>query len=160
MANEFVNLVTKINSAIRSDKVQRAALSTSFAIHKQRIFAEGMDSKGQKIGTYGTKPISISKDKQARQTGKTYFKGGYSEYKTAVGKNPGFVNLRNTDQMMADYQVIGNASSGFGFGFQNDTNSDKSDWMTDKYEKEIFHASDREVEVFTDAYLYQVNQNL
>lgn len=160
MAGEFTGLVQRINDAIRSDKAQRAALSTSFAIHKPRIFADGLDAKGEKIGTYGTNPISISKKNQARQTGKTYFKGGYSEYKTAVGKNPGFVNLRNTDQMMADYSIVGNSSTGFGFGFQNDVNSNKADWMTDKYEKEIFAASDREIEVFTDAYLFQVNQML
>jgi hypothetical protein len=160
MANEYMNLVNKLNDAIRSEKNTRIALTTTMAVHKPRIFEQGLDSKGQKIGTYGTKPISISKKNQARQTGHTYFPGGYAEYKTDIGKNPGFVNLRNTDQMMMDYGIVGNSSSGFGFGFQNDANSNKADWMTDKYDKEIFAASDKEVDTFVNTLLFQVNQSL
>lgn len=159
MANEFIDLINRINTAIRSERNQRAAVVTTLAIHKPRIFQQGLDADGGKIGTYGTNPISISKKNQARQTGKTYFKGGYAEYKTAIGKNPGFVNLRNTDQMMMDYGVL-QTSQGFGFGFQNDINSNKADWMTDKYDAPIFAASDKEIDVFTNTYLALVNKDL
>ena len=136
MANEFTDLINKINQAARSDRNHRIALTTVFAVHKQRIFNQGFDSKGAKIGTYGTKPISISKKNQARNTGKTYFGGGYSEYKRAIGKNPGFVNLRNTDQMMLDYGIQG-SNLNYGFGFQNNENYNKSQWMEEKYKKEL-----------------------
>lgn len=159
MANEFIDLINRINSAIRSERNQRIAVSTALAVHKPRIFEQGLDADGGKIGTYGTNPISISKKNQARQTGQTYFKGGYAEYKTAIGKNPGFVNLRNTDQMMMDYGIL-QTSTGFGFGFKNDTNSNKADWMTDKYDAPIFQASDKEIEVFTNTYLALINKDL
>ena len=125
MANEYLQLIDKVNRAIRSERVMRIALSSVLAIHKPRIFEKGLDGTDAKIGTYSTKPISISKKNQARQTGKTYFKGGYAEYKKDIGKNPGFVNLRNTDQMRMDYGLIINGNS-YGFGFQNELNYDKS----------------------------------
>jgi len=159
VANELTALINKINDAIKSDKHQRTALTTTLAIHKPRIFQQGLDANGSKIGTYGTNPISISKKRQARNTGKTYFKGGYAEYKSAIGKNQGFVNLRNTDQMMTDYGLVFNGGK-FGFGFQNDINGDKSAWMTEKYQKDIFALSDSEVDVLANTLVAQLNQSI
>lgn len=159
MANEILNIVTRVNNAIRSDKAKRIALSTVLAVHKARIFEKGEAESGGKIGTYGTNPISISKKNQARNTGKTYFKGGYAEYKSAVGKNPGFVILRNTDQMYGDYGLVGSGSE-FGFGFQNDANADKMGWMTDKYDKEIAALNQRELELFADVLTRELNNSI
>lgn len=110
MAKEIDDLIKRVNAAVRSDKAMRTALTTTLAVHKPRIFEKGLDANNNKIGTYSKEPISISKSKQARNTGKTYFKGGYSEYKSVIGKNPGFVNFRATDQMMMDYGIL--ASNG------------------------------------------------
>lgn len=159
VANEYVDLINKINGAVRSEQNLRIALTTVMAIHKPRIFASGEDASGGKIGTYGTNPISISKARQARNTGKTYFKGGYAQYKTAIGKNPGYVNLRNTDQMMIDYGIV-QSGGNFGFGFQNSVNSEKSGWMTSKYDKEIFQLSDKEVDVLGNVLVDQLNRAL
>lgn len=159
MANELKNLVDKINSTIRSERVKRVALSTVLAVQKPRIFQKGQDTSGATIGQYSTNPISISKKSQARNTGKTYFKGGYAEYKSAIGKNPGYVNLRNTDQMMMDYGVVANGNE-FGLGFQNQENANKAGWMTDKYDKEIFSLTDNEVEIFADVVVQQLNRAL
>lgn len=144
MANELLGLVDRVNNAIRSERVLRTAITTVLAVHKPRIFERGLDGNNSKIGTYGTNPISISKKSQARQTGKTYFKGGYAEYKKAIGKNPGYVNLRNTDQMMIDYGIIWSGGK-FGLGFQNDENGNKSNWMEKKYGKDIFTHTDDEL---------------
>lgn len=146
--NEYSKIIDKLNAAIKDERFQRIAASTVLATYKQRIFSQGQDAKNSKIGTYGTKPISISKKNQARQTGKTYFAGGYAEYKTAIGKNPGYVNLRNTDQMMMDLGLVKNGAN-FAFGFQNNINGDKSVWMEEKYDKEIFTASQQEIDLFS-----------
>ena len=159
MANEFINLIDKINGAIKSEQNQRVALSSTLAIHKQRIFAQGMDANGSKIGTYSTDPISISKKNQARQTGKTYFKAGYAEYKKDIGKNPGYVNLVNFGQMQADYGIV-RGSQGFGFGFQNSFNAEKAGWNSDKYDKEIFQLSDSELDTFANVLVAQLNTSL
>ena len=157
MANEIKGLVDRINNAIRDEKHKRVAITTVLASHKPRIFQQGLDANGNQIGTYGTDPISISKKNQARNTGKTYFKGGYSEYKSAIGKNQGFVNLRNTDQMMMDYGIVQTGQE-FGLGFQNNENGNKAGWMHEKYDKEIFALSDKEVDILTTVYVNQINR--
>jgi hypothetical protein len=159
VANEFPDLISKINNAARSDRNIRISLTTTLAVHKPRIFSQGFDAKGQKIGTYSTKPISIAKSKQARNTGRSYFKGGYAEYKRAVGKNPGYVNLRNTDQMMMDYGLVG-SNGNYGFGFQNTENAKKSHWMEDKYFKVIFDISRNEENVLADVVVDQLIKSL
>jgi hypothetical protein len=142
--SEFDPLI-KALEALRSDpRIIKTALSSVLPQHKNRIFKSGFDSNGAQIGTYSTKPASISRKQQARQTGRTYFKGGYSEYKSAIGKNPGYVNLRNTDQMMMDYGLIQMGGSTFGFGFQNESNFKKSQWAELKYKKSIFAISKSE----------------
>ena len=159
MANEYLQLIDKVNSAIRSERVMRIALSSVLAIHKPRIFEKGLDGTDAKIGTYSTKPISISKKNQARQTGKTYFKGGYAEYKKDIGKNQGFVNLRNTDQMRMDYGLIINGNS-YGFGFQNKLNYDKSQWLQTKYDKDIFDNDSKELDVLANVLVFELQKSL
>lgn len=157
--NEFTTIIKRIDQAAKSNVSLRIALTTTLAVHKPRIFEKGLDANGSKIGTYSTDPISISKKSQARQTGKTYFKGGYSEYKTAIGKNPGFVNLRNTDQMVMDYGIVQSGNQ-FAFGFQNETNYNKSQWMQDKYDKDIFMLSDKELDILTDVLIKNLDKEL
>lgn len=159
VANEIKATVDRLNNAIRNEKFKRVALTTTLAIQKPRIFQSGQDSKGAQIGVYGKNPISISKKNQARNTGKTYFPGGYSEYHGAIGKGSDKVVLRNTDQMMNDYGLVQSGQE-FGFGFQNTINAEKSGWLQDKYQKEIFAVSDRELDVMIDTYLAQVNRAL
>lgn len=156
---EVIDSIDKLNAFIQSDRNIRTALTTTLAIHKPRIFVQGLDGTGNKIGTYGTKKISISKKNQARNTGKTYFKGGYAEYKRAIGKNPGYVILRNTDQMYMDYGLVG-ASGKYGFGFRNSKNYDKSQWMEDKYKKDIFELSDSELNVLVNVLVDQLDKIL
>lgn len=147
--------------ALRSDpRIIKTALSSVLPEHKNRIFKQGFDSKGVQIGTYGTKKISIAKNKQARNTGRTYFKGGYAEYKSAIGKNPGFVNLRNTDQMMVDYGLIQLGNSTFGFGFQNEENYKKSQWNELKYKKKIFALSKAEENLLTNVLTAEIKKAL
>ena len=154
MANELTNLIKRINDAIKNDRIYRTALTSGLSIHKPRIFEKGLDGSGQKIGTYSTTPISISKKNQARNTGKTYFKGGYNEYKKDIGRNPGYVNLRNTDQMMGDYGMVGSKA----YGFQNSVNADKSIWMEEKYQKDIFVLSDRELDTIMNIIADELNK--
>src|SRR6185295_585532 len=136
--------IRNLNALLASDKGMRTALTSVLALQKRRIFQNGQSGDNSKIGTYGTNPASISKKQQAKQTGHTYFKGGYAQYKGEIGKNPGFVILRNTDQMMMDYSMFVLGNNQWGLGFSNDTNFDKSQWMEDKYKKEIFSSTEEE----------------
>lgn len=146
VADEITGLVNRVNQAVRDDRNLRTALITTLAEHKTRIFQQGKAADDSQIGVYSTKPASISKKNQAKNTGQTYFKRGYAEYKSAIGKNPGFVILRDKDQMMADYGLQGSTGE-YGFGFQNQFNADKSGWNEDHFDKSIFALSEKEGEV-------------
>lgn len=158
MAKEIDDLIQRLTRAVKSEKAMRVALSSVLAIHKPRIFQSGQDANKSKIGKYSTKPISISRKNQARNTGKTYFPGGYAEYKSAIGKG-GDVNFRNTDQMQMDYGIIQNGNE-FGFGFQNNFNFEKSQWLQDKYGKDVFDLSEQELNVLGDVHLAEVEKML
>lgn len=152
VANELTILVDRINSAITNDRNIRTALTSVLAVHKPRIFEQGKAANGSKIGTYSTAPASISKKRQARNTGHSYFKGGYSQYKREVGKNPGFVILRDTDQMYADYGVQGSSGT-WGIGFTNQFNANKSGWVEEHFNKDIFQLNESEAQVFKNVML-------
>lgn len=148
--NEWDGLITDLNRIKRDDKAMRIALSSVLPVHKKRIFEAGLDGNKTKIGTYGTSPISIAIKSQSRNTGHTYFKGGYAQYKSEIGKNPGYVNLRNTDQMQMDYGLMFLGVDTYGYGFTNSFNFDKTTWLQDKYDKDIFELSQSEQDMLAD----------
>lgn len=154
--NEWDGLIKGLNKIKQNDKGMRIALSSVLPIHKKRIFESGLDMESSKIGTYGTNPTSIAKKNQSRDTGHTYFKGGYAQYKSEIGKNPGFVNLRNTDQMQMDYGLMFLGNNTYGFGFTNKLNFDKSQWLQDKYDKDIFELSNSEQEILANVLTSQL----
>lgn len=149
MANEITGLVDDLNKSILDDRKFRVALSTTLSVHKPRIFQQGLAADGSPIGTYSTKPASISKKRQSRQTGHTYFKGGYSQYHGEIGKGSSKVILDNFGVMKADYGLQG-SNGDYGFGFQNDFNADKSVWNEDHFKKPIFQLSEQEINLFAD----------
>lgn len=126
--DELLNIVTKVNSAIRSDRGRRIALSTVLSVHKPRIFERGLAANGSQIGRYSKK---------------------YGEKKSKLGRNPGYVNLRLTDQMYGDYNIIVSGDQ-YAFGFQNSFNADKAGWVSDLYNKDIFHLSESELDLLMD----------
>lgn len=159
MASKGYNaLITQINQLLQIDRTMVATLNTVLAEQKDRIFNDGKASNESKIGTYGTKPISISRKNQSRNTGKTYFKGGYKEYKGLTGKGNGFVNLRNTDQMRMDYTVHVLGKNEWGLGFSNEFNADKAEWNEDKYDKAIFETSKSEDDLFDRVLQYELDR--
>lgn len=157
---EFSIMINELNNLLNVDKTMRIAMSSLLAAQKKRIFQEGNDAENSKIGTYSKKKISISRKNQAKDTGRTVFEGGYAEYKSLIGRNPGYVNLRNTDQMMMDFSVQIISSNEYGLGFNNDINFDKTEWMESKYKKEIFDESSQEAELVENIILTEIDKIL
>lgn len=160
MANEWDLIIRKVNDVLRNDRAVRIGINTVLAAQKQRIFVDGKDGQENKIGQYSTNPISISKKNQSRNTGRTYFPGGYAQYKTAIGKNPGYVNLQNTSQMMMDYSFHVVGADTYGLGFHNPLNYNKSQWMEEKYDKQIFFQTDSEGRLLTQIIEHEIGNNL
>jgi hypothetical protein len=155
---EYEIIINELNGLLNVDRTMRVAMSSLLAAQKRRIFQEGQAANESKIGTYSKKKISISRKNQAKDTGHTYFKGGYSQYKSEIGRNPGYVNLRNTDQMMMDYGVFVLGNNEYGLGFNNDLNFDKTQWMEEKYNKDIFDEATREGEMVENIILLEVDR--
>lgn len=143
---------------LSTERAGIAAVNSVLVIQKKRIFQQGKASDESKIGTYSTTPISISKKQQAKNTGKTYFKGGYREYKSILGKGSNFVNLRNTDQTMMDLGTTVVSKNQYGIGFNNDFNADKAEWAEENYNKPIFATTTKEDDVFLRVFEFEVNK--
>lgn len=121
------------------DKAVRAALSTMVAEQKDRIFTRGKAANGSAIGKYSPE---------------------YAKKRRKKGKQSSFVNLRFTDQMFFDYQLIILGRGTYGIGFQNQFNYDKSIWAEERYRKEIFVETAAEaklVDKTIQAYLDRIN---
>lgn len=147
-ANGYEVLIADLNRLINLDRAGIAAVNSVLVKQKTRIFQSGLDANNGKIGQYSTKPTYISVKRQAKNTGKTKFPGGYREYKTLLGKGGGpIVNLRDTDQMMFDLGTSVGKNE-YAIGFSNQFNADKSNWMEDKFKKQIFISSQEEDEIF------------
>lgn len=151
-------LISDINKLLRNDRVMIAATNSVLVEQKKRIFQQGKASNEQRIGSYSTDPISIARKNQARNTGKTYFKGGYKQYKGLTGKGNSFVNLRNTDQMMMDLSTFVLGKNEYGIGFNNDFNAEKRDWMEDKYRKDIFATTAKEDNLFEKVIEFELSK--
>lgn len=151
-------LKRQVAKMMQTDRIMVPALSTVLSVQKRRIFESGRDDKGAKIGSYSTKPISIARKDQARNTGKTHFKGGYREYKSLIGKGSATVNLRNTDQMMMDYGVHILGRNKYGLGFNNLFNYQKSEWNEERFGKEIFSESDAEGRLLQRVIEFELNK--
>lgn len=152
-------LIDDVNRMINNDRVMVAAVNTVLSAQKKRIFQDGKTADEAQIGTYSTNPISISKKNQAKNTGKTYFKGGYREYKSLTGKNASYVTLWNTGQMMQDLstQIVGPKE--YGIGFTNEFNADKAEWNEGKYKKDIFSTTEKEDELFLQVVDFELNRS-
>jgi hypothetical protein len=160
VANEWDIVIRKVNDALRNDKAVRSGISTVLALQKQRIFVSGQDAKTGQIGQYSTKPISIARKNQSRDTGHTSFPGGYAQYKSEIGKNPGYVNLQNTSQMFLDYSFHILGGDSYGLGFNNLLNFQKSQWMEQKYGKDIFQQSQSEGNILQRVIEEQLGRDL
>lgn len=156
--NQYTEFIDELNELMNSDKVIMSVLNTVLAEQKVRIFDDGLDANDSQIGTYSTKPISISKKNQARNTRSTYFQGGYKEYKAAAGFDNSKVNLVNTGQMRDDYSVIKIDDNTYGLGFKNDLNSDKADGNEKHFRKEIFAQSPNDEIVLDRAFDYELDR--
>lgn len=156
--NPYAELIDELNELKNTDKVLTSVLSSVHANQVERIFDKGLDANDQPIGSYSTKPISIAKKKQARNTGKTYFKDGYAAYKQAIGFDPNKVNLVDSGQMMSDYSIIKIDAHAYGIGFKNELNADKSEGNEKRFNKEIFAHSPSDDEVLDRAFDFELKR--
>lgn len=104
-----------------------------------RIFDEGKAASGSQIGTYTKAYIETRKKKGLGSSSK--------------------VILEFTGQMRNDYHLIQDGPN-FASGFLNKVNGDKSEWVEDTYDKEIFNLTKKEQELLDKLVEEKVNDAL
>lgn len=129
--------IKQLNELITTDKVERKVFSSVHASISNRIFGGGKDERGSNIGTYSSAYI-----------------------KTRIKKNWGSsrkVILQLTGQMKNDFSLIRDGSD-LASGFKNDKNGQKSRWVEETYNKEIFTASKQEEDLANELYAGELDK--
>jgi hypothetical protein len=179
---EFDKFIKQVQeSTIRVLEVQQNSISVGLfdlqADLLQRIFKDGLDSDGQAIGSYSTKPFYASKgNSQVRSSsikpkgkngqvkfanGKTrktqYMAGGYKEYRSVVGRQNTKVDLALTFALRGSIQV-GTTANGSTLSFNNDKELKKAEGNEKRFNKTIFDATKLELDTFVDNYQREVEE--
>lgn len=175
--NKVVEVTVKqLKSLADNDRMLRTCATTVLGMMKNRIHEKGLNAAGAKIGTYSKAYMrfrtgnygNASKVSKGKNKGKLKDAGVFSK-----GANKGQARMRFnrtgdstvvaslTRQMENDMKVI-SLSGGYGIGFSNKHNYDKSQWVegTYKMKGKIFALSAEEKQAvidiaqkFTDAVL-------
>lgn len=163
-------LVAKLQDSRLYDTAIRTAATSVLGEMKTRIHEQGKAADGSDIGTYSKKPIYVSitanpgksfgrpigksgkskfaSGKKKGQDHKSrYFPQGYSEYKTAIGRNQlGKVNLSLSGQLNSQLALIA-TSRGYGLGWPDDEKLKRSAFLEKKYGKKIWALAGKEKEI-------------
>ena len=131
-------LIQSIGNAIEPtpegiDKLLRECAVTQQANMAVRVHSDGNDSNDTAIGTYSENYMKV-------RTGKWKYKG--VRYNRTASTD---VVLSLTRQMENDMSVIA-LSDGYGVGYKNPDNYQKSQWVQEKYNKPIWEQSESEQE--------------
>jgi len=128
--DELKRHIKQLETILNTQKVEREVLTTMLAITEDRIFTRGLDSKNQTIGKYSEEYTKLRAKKGL---------GGSDK-----------VVLQFSQQMRNDFSVIIGTETGL--GFKNDTNFDKSFFVEDTYDKDIFSHTASEVKLALKLY--------
>jgi len=139
--NSIVVKISSLNKGgVEHDRIGRIGAESMLAEVRERIHSKGLSADNSSIGQYSRKPIYVSLKSNvgnnksfgqpAGKNGNTtfssgkkhkakYFGEGYSQFKTAIGRNQlGSVNLTLSGTMQNQLAVLPK-SGGYGLGFQN-----------------------------------------
>ena len=152
------------------DLAMKSAALTVLGEMRVRIHENGQAADGSDIGAYSVKPLYVNPNNSPRKfppagkSGKTvfasgqkkgqphktkYFSGGYGDFKSTIGRNPGKVNLFLTGTMANQFVVI-ETPQGWGLGWMNDLLTTRAFALEMKYGKAIWECNQSEEKLLTD----------
>jgi len=147
------------------------------AAMQERIFEQGKAANGAKIGEYSTTPAYFSVPyaqvankgrKPVGKTGKSVFKstgkkhksqyleGGYKDFRNAVGREDGFVNLDLTGSLRLSMNA-GRWKNGIAIGFTQAESEGKATGNEARFGVKIFELSAEEKAIFEKALEREIN---
>lgn len=143
---------------------------------KTRIFLDGQDNGGQKIGSYSTEPYYASlkqrqvKTSRLRGQGKNskdpkfkngkprksmYLQGGYSEFRQVVGRQNAYVDLDLTGQLRESIG-LGSTEGNVVVGIRSELEAKKAEGNEKRFGKVIFAPTEEELQKITDAWANRI----
>lgn len=157
--SELFDLNVKISDADYTSLLIGCANSALGNI-KQRVFIDGIDSNDSQIGTYSESYMKVRTGNYPETRTKS---GDYRKAKTKDGQAGVFTKGRNkgqprprynrtadtkvvgslTREMENDMKVIADGDDVF-IGFSNEHNYDKSQWLEETYNKDIWNLTESE----------------
>lgn len=160
----------------RLDQANAIAATSARALTLERIFVNGEDCTGSKIGEYSTKETLIGRSSFLTQAGANKFlgsptkrknlewvtingkrlaklPGGYKNIRDADGRQTAFVDLSYSGNMRSDWQSI-QTLNGFDIGWLTILSSKKAAGNEKRFAPEkIFCLSDEEIEKITEIHV-------
>jgi len=128
--DDLKNLINRLSVKSIRNKITQRVLQAVHVMTDQRIFRDGIDANGRLIGTYTT-------EYQKTRRRKSY----------PISRK---VILQATSQMVNDYKLLVFPSNNYGSGFSNSKNYDKSIWVENTYNKDIFKLTQSEEKKMSD----------
>jgi hypothetical protein len=155
-----------LHDLAQTDRLLRLCANTSLDAMKVRIHRDGLDASERKIGTYSPGYMKVrtggflnaSRNKKGNDKGGLKDAGVFTKGKNKGATRPKYnrgsdtkVILSLTRQMENDMKVSP-IDKGYGIGYSNSHNFDKSQWVEETYygkgvHGKIFTLSPKEIEV-------------
>ncbi len=157
-------LVTKLSVLKDNEYLLRPVVAELIPQMTERIHQEGLDSKGERIGTYSEGYMKVrtgqfgntARTTKGANVGKPKNAGTYTRGAKAGQARPQYhrnsdtkVVVSLTRQLENDWAVIA-TKNGYGIGFLNSHNRDKAGWVEETYNKKIFTTTAKEKEFVTN----------
>lgn len=113
------SLVARIDEAIKPENFTRVVATGIISTVHNRIHIQGKAADGSPIGSYENNYLRLRERKYGRLEGKK-------------------VVLSLTRQMEDDFSAVVTQDGTWGLGFKNPLNTDKSRWVQEHFEKNVY----------------------
>lgn len=171
IASVVLRITTGLNSLADKEKMLKSCAVGILPVIKDRIHENGQDSTGGQIGTYseGYMKVRTGNFGNSKKFAKGKNKGKLKDAgRTTQGSKAGILrpkyNRSNdtkvvaslTRQLENDY-ITAPTETGYGIGFSNPLNREKSDHVEATYNKKIWNTTDGENSQIVDIAINYIN---
>ena len=161
-------VLARLNETVIQESLRIAARDVIIDMRK-RIFDDGLNSEGQPIGKYSTRPLLILKKdmpKVVRGTSSSatavFFQGGYDQFKRENGYTK--VNWRLFGNLMRDFATPKETLTGksLTYSVKNSENQEKLDYLESHFAKNgsTISLSKKERENITKTFNFELQKRL
>lgn len=174
--NKFVEKTEQLSAflAVEIPKAEEVAIRSMLGYYIGRIFNDGKDSSGSKIGDYSTTPmLTGAKNFRTKTKAAAFFdaedvefrtvkskgknlalgliEGGYKEFRELNGLRSDTVDLQFTGSLFESI-IVGTYGANFVLGYNSSEKARIAQHLENKYGKKIFYPTEEEIKIARDTY--------